>query len=154
MNDTQTLKDIEESENGPGASSKKNLIDTRCGTYTNMPADYATSMHRRDEGRENRNPFDTGYAMAWITTEIDEKPSSFVLKAPLSGDELRCRRNEDWRIDHDEGRYDPAYRRTVRRSLALIAKLYRVDQATVLRGIQSARRLHAELADVEAKNAC
>ena len=92
--------------------------------------------------------------MAWITTELDEKPSSPVLGVPLTIAELRRRRNEDWRIDHDEGRYDPAYRRTIRRSLALIAKLYRVDDATVLRGIQSARRLHAELADVEAKNAC
>lgn len=92
--------------------------------------------------------------MAWINTDIDEKPSSFVMRVPLTGAELRRRRNEDWRIDHDEGRYDPAYRRPVCRSLALIARLYRVDEATVLRGIQSARRLRAELADVEANNAC
>lgn len=111
-------------------------------------------MHRRDEERENRNPFDTGHAMAWITTDSDEKPSPLVMKVPLTSAELRRRRNEDWRIDYDEGRYDPAYRRPVCRSLALIARLYRVDEATVLRGIQSARRLRTELADAEAKNSC
>jgi hypothetical protein len=92
--------------------------------------------------------------MAWITTELDETPSSLVLSVPLTGAEIRRRRNEDWRIDYDEGRYDPALRRPVRRSLALIARLYKVDKATVLRGIESARRLKAELADAEAKNAC
>jgi hypothetical protein len=92
--------------------------------------------------------------MAWISTEVDEKPVSAMLRVPLTGSELRRRRNEDWRIDHDEGRFDPASRRRLRRSLALIAQLYKVDEATVLRGIQSARRLHAGLADAERENAC
>lgn len=92
--------------------------------------------------------------MAWITTEDDKRPASSLLTVPLTRAEVLRRRNEDWRIDHDEGRYDPVLRRRVRRSMALIALIHRVDVATVSRGIESARRLHAELSDVEAKTPC
>jgi hypothetical protein len=91
--------------------------------------------------------------MAWIPRENDERPAPALAGVPLTRAEAIRRRNEDWRADHDDGRYDPVLRRTVRRSLELIALIYNVDKATVSRGIRAARRMHAELSHVDAKDA-
>jgi hypothetical protein len=63
----------------------------------------------------------------------------------LAQHQITALRNEDWRRQHDDGVPDPATGRIVKRSLALIARLYRVDKATVLYGVRTARALREAL---------
>lgn len=63
----------------------------------------------------------------------------------LTREQILRRRNDEWRIDHDEGRRDPYTGRIKKRSLALIAELYGVDKVTVFDGIVAARAIREAL---------
>lgn len=67
------------------------------------------------------------------------------LAAGLTRAQVRARRNEDWRIDLEVGRYDPIRNRLIRRSVSLIALLSGVSVRTVQVGIAEARRLREEI---------
>ncbi|AGA29778.1 hypothetical protein [Singulisphaera acidiphila] len=68
------------------------------------------------------------------------KPARLNLK------QVRARRNEDWRVDHEVGRFDPVSSRTVKRSVRLIAELAGVPERTVRHGIAEARRVREAIA--------
>ncbi|MHC5541062.1 hypothetical protein ACYOEI_22805, partial [Singulisphaera rosea] len=61
-------------------------------------------------------------------------------KAGLTPEQLRARRNEDWRVDHEVGRIDPETGRFVTRTIAMIAVLEGIPERTVRHGINQARK--------------
>lgn len=67
-------------------------------------------------------------------------------RAKLTPKQVRNRRNEDWRRDHEEGRFDPVIGRSVKRSVPLIAELAGVPERTVRHGIAEARKLREAIA--------
>ena len=79
-----------------------------------------------------------------------ERPRRCPLPTPA---QVLRRRNEDWRLDYERGRYNPETRTVERRSVALIALLAGVPERTVRHGIAEARRLrdaiHADECDRE-----
>ncbi len=70
----------------------------------------------------------------------------------LSPDQIRARRNEDWRLDHEVGRVDPESGRPRPRPIWLIAALSGVSERTVQLGIAEGRRLHEEVTRAIASN--
>lgn len=68
----------------------------------------------------------------------------------LTTRQVRNRRNEDWRRDHEDGRPDPVTGRVLKRPVRLIAQLAGVPERTVRHGIAQARAIrdaiqHADL---------
>lgn len=75
--------------------------------------------------------------------------SSPPLSGPLTRQQCRRQRNEDWRVAHQVGVWDDQAKRLVPRPIALIAKLAGIPESTVRHGIQEAV-LVLELAQADA----
>lgn len=69
---------------------------------------------------------------------------------PLNSAQVRRRRNEFWRRDHDEGTIDPVTGRRLTLTVEMISAMTAHDPSTVKRGIASARRLRRAIAHATA----
>lgn len=72
----------------------------------------------------------------------------------LTPEQIKMRRWEDWRVDHEIGRLGVDGKRLIPRSLEVIAAMYGVSKQAVHQGIRRAKQIReAGIADVRAEEA-